>query len=268
MNAITRAPQQQVLRPQTFGELQVFATVASRSNMVPKDYANRPEAIIIAVQMGSEIGLAPMQSLQNIAVINGRPSLWGDAMLALVKAHPAYRGCVETIEGEGDSRVARCEMRRDGEPPIVRTFSVSDAKEAGLWKKAGPWTQYASRMLQMRARGFAVRDGFPDALRGLISAEEARDIPADTFTGPTIEVKVEESSPEARKPTVAEWLDGLEAELTAATTTTSVDAIVARSDVQRAMDSLRNGAKERLDRMVNDAIARTTPDDDFPGDAP
>ena len=55
------------------------------------------------------------------------------------------------------------------------TFTVGDAIRAGLWKKAGPWTMYPKRMLQMRARSFALRDAFPDVLRGLVATEEVED---------------------------------------------------------------------------------------------
>jgi len=136
---------------------------------------------MIAVQMGSELGLAPMQAIQNIAVINGRPSVWGDAMLALVKASPVCDDVIETFEGEGDSLVAICVAKRKGKAPVESRFSVDDAKAAGLWGKSGPWQQYRRRMLQMRARGFALRDAFPDVLKGLISAEEAADTPVDAF---------------------------------------------------------------------------------------
>jgi len=74
--------------------------------------------------------------------------------------------------------VAICEAKRKGYPTAtVVQFSVADAKRAGLWGKAGPWTQYPRRMLQLRARGFALRDGFPDVLKGLVTAEEAQDYP-------------------------------------------------------------------------------------------
>ena len=177
---------QMVLRPQTFDQLAKFADMASRSALVPKDYQNKPENIMLAVQMGSEIGLAPMQALQNIAVVNGRPAVWGDAMLALCKCHPNWAGIAEAIQGDGDDMRAVCKIERKGDNPVTVTFSVGDAKKAGLWGKGGPWTQYPKRMLQMRARVFALRDAFPDALKGLISAEEARDIPTDDFKGPTI----------------------------------------------------------------------------------
>jgi hypothetical protein len=69
------------------------------------------------------------------------------------------------------------EARRHGSAPVVGRFSVADARAASLWGKAGPWKQYPQRMLQMRARGFALRDDFADLLRGVMSAGEARDIP-------------------------------------------------------------------------------------------
>lgn len=187
-----------ILRPQTFDQLARFSEMAAGSELMPKDYKGKPGNIMIAVQMGSEIGLAPMQAIQNIAVINGRPSVWGDAMAGLCKAHPAWMGMKEEIVGDGDDMRAVCEVHRKGDHPTIREFSVEDAKRAGLWGKAGPWQQYPKRMLQMRARGFALRDAFPDALKGLISAEEAQDIPADSFAGTTIQgeaMRVEQPAP-------------------------------------------------------------------------
>lgn len=177
-----------VLRPQTFDQLVKFAELAARSKMVPAAYRDAPADIMLAIQMGSELGLAPMQSLQNIAVINGRPSVWGDAMLGLCRASPLCQSIEETIAGEGDAMRATCTAKRAGNPDVVSTFSVDDAKKAGLWGKAGPWQQYPKRMLQMRARGFALRDAFPDILRGLIGTEEAADMTPEgkPFAGTTI----------------------------------------------------------------------------------
>jgi hypothetical protein len=193
MNAITKhaAVVPAGLRPQSFAELERFAAMAAKSSMVPKDYINRPENVMVAIQMGSELGLAPLQSLQNISVINGRPAIWGDAMIGLCRASPACEDVIETIDGDGDALTATCIAKRRGSTPTTSRFSVADAKRAGLWNKGGPWQQYPNRMLQLRARGFALRDAFPDLLRGLISAEEARDIPPDNFSGQTIEAKAE-----------------------------------------------------------------------------
>jgi hypothetical protein len=119
-----------------------------------------------------------MQSLQSIACINGRPSVWGDAALALVMGSPVCANIQEVIDGEGDDMTAKCIALRKGYPAAtVGKFSVADAKRAGLWGKSGPWSQYPKRMLQLRARGFALRDAFPDVLKGLVTAEEAQDYP-------------------------------------------------------------------------------------------
>jgi hypothetical protein len=166
--------------PATMGEAMEFSKMLSESSMVPRAYQGKPQDIMVCVQWGYELGLAPMQALQNIAVINGKPSVYGDAMAALVQASPVCEGIDEHIEGDGTTNpVAICVAKRKGRNPVIAKFSVEDAKRAGLWGKQGPWTQYPKRMLQMRARGFALRDAFPDVLKGLISAEEAEDYPTE-----------------------------------------------------------------------------------------
>jgi hypothetical protein len=164
----------------TFDDAFRFAAMVAKSDFAPKDFRGKPESCLLAIQHGSEIGLSPMQSLQNIACINGRPAIWGDAALALCLASPVCDGIHELIEGDGDNMTAVCQTSRKGKDAnVVGRFSVADAKRAGLWGKSGPWTQYPKRMLQLRARGFALRDAFPDVLKGLVTAEEAQDYPAN-----------------------------------------------------------------------------------------
>ena len=169
--------------PTSITEAIKFSEMLAKSNMVPRAYQGKPEDILVCVQWGYEIGLAPMQALQNIAVINGKPSVYGDAAMALVLASPVCEGIAESIENEGTTNpVAVCVARRRGRAPVESRFSVEDAKRAGLWGKQGPWTAYPKRMLAMRARGFAIRDCFADVLKGLITAEEAQDYPSDKPT--------------------------------------------------------------------------------------
>jgi len=163
---------------QTFDDAFRFAKMVAASEFAPKDFKGKPESCLLAIQHGSEVGLSPMQSLQSIAVINGRPTIWGDAALALVQSSPVCEYVREYTDGEGENLTAVCEAKRRGYPaPTVVRFSVADAKKAGLWGKSGPWQSYGSRMLSLRARGFALRNAFADALRGLITAEEAQDYP-------------------------------------------------------------------------------------------
>ncbi len=163
------------LRPENMTELLKLAEIMAGSQLAPKDYRGKSGDTVIAMLMGLEIGLNPMQSLQSIAVINGRPSIYGDAMLALVQNHPSF-GSIQEAYDETTS-TATCTVIRKGGQPHTVTFSDQDAQKAGLFGKQGPWTQYPKRMKQMRARGFALRDQFADALLGLISREEAQDMP-------------------------------------------------------------------------------------------
>ena len=160
----------------TMADALAFSTMVSKTEFAPKDFRGKPEACLLAIQHGSEIGLSPMQSLQSIAVVNGRPTIYGDAALAVCLAALVCEWVTESVDGEGDRMVATCSAQRRGYPaPITSTFSVADAKAAGLWGKQGPWSQYPKRMLAMRARGFALRNAFADVLRGLVTAEEAQD---------------------------------------------------------------------------------------------
>jgi hypothetical protein len=167
-----------------------FAKMVAGSEFAPKDFKNKPESCMLAIQHGSEVGLSPMQSLQSIAVINGRPTIWGDAALALVQSSPVCEYVKEYFEGEGKTFTAVCEAKRRGYPsPTVSRFSVTDAEKAGLLGKSGPWSQYRDRMLQLRARGFALRNAFADALRGLITAEEAQDYPQPVASSEPVVVR-------------------------------------------------------------------------------
>jgi len=170
-----------------------LAQMMAKSELVPKGFRGRPEDVIVAIQMGVEIGLAPMQALQSIAVINGRPGVWGDGLLALIMASSVYADHDEYYEVNNERRdrltaedlkqdttCAVCTFVRRGKAtPLTRRFSVAQAKKAGLVGKAGPWVEYPDRMLSMRARSFAARDCFPDVLRGVRTAEELRDNPLD-----------------------------------------------------------------------------------------
>lgn len=182
-----------------------FCEQIAKSDMIPANFRGKPENILLAVQWGREVGLSPLQALQNIAVINGRPSIWGDSALALVTVHPDCEDIIETVEETKGDLVASCTVLRKGRKPLTRTFSWSDAKKAGLTGKTGPWQQYPKRMLQQRARGFALRDAFPDALRGVITTEESGDY-LDATPEACIEVEQQTLLPKTAFDTVAEML--------------------------------------------------------------
>ena len=161
------------LMPGSLAEAQEYALLISKSEMIPPAYRNKPANVLLAVQMGAEIGLKPLQAVQTIAVINGHPAVFGDGLIGLVRSSPL---CEYVREGfDDDTMTAICIAKRKSQAEERRTFSQKDAEVAGLWSKPGPWKQYPKRMLQMRARAFCLRDLFPDVLKGLAVAEEVAD---------------------------------------------------------------------------------------------
>ncbi len=214
----------------TFDDAFRFSKMVAASEFAPKDFRGKPESCLLAIQHGSEIGLSPMQSLQSIAVINGRPSIWGDAALAVVSASSVCEYVTERVDGDGDAMVAICEAKRRGYPKATTTrFSVADAKKAGLWGKSGPWQQYPRRMLQLRARGFALRDAFPDVLKGLVTAEEAQDYQ----TTPTLQVHQPE--PVARP-------EASDADMQ------NVRHAISRAKTTRKLQDIKSTVEERIDQ--------------------
>ena len=169
------------LVPHNFDEMQRLAiALSSAGEMIPSHFRGNMAMTLAAIMRGMDVGLAPMQALSSIAVINGRATIWGDAMPALMQ-RAGHHIDVE-IEGTGDDLCAVATLTRgDTGKKIVRRFSMADAKRAGLAGKTGPWTQYPQRMVSHRARAWAIRDGAADALMGMHIADEATN---ETAIGP------------------------------------------------------------------------------------
>lgn len=173
------------INPQNYQEAWQFSEMLAASEMVPKNFKGKPADILIAMQMGSEIGLKPLQSLQNIAVVNGRPTIWGDAVVAICQSS----GMLEDITEEVTDEYATVTVKRIGQEPHSVTFSMADAKKAGLAGKQGPWTQYPKRMMKNRARAYALRDKFADVLSGFGITEEEKDRAIDVTPAKPVKTK-------------------------------------------------------------------------------
>jgi hypothetical protein len=176
------------LNPDTAAEAMKCAEWLAKCDLVPKGYQGKPHDIVVAAAMGARLGLDPFSALAGIAVVNGRPTLWGDAMLAVCQQRSDWGGMSVEWKGEGETLACSVTIVRvtaHGQQSYTGRFSVADAKTAGLWKKQGPWTQYPSRMLELRARAYALRGSFADALAGFHAREEMEDLPpADATVRP------------------------------------------------------------------------------------
>jgi hypothetical protein len=176
-NTLILAEKNSLLSPTNFEHYYRIANMMSKSEMVPKAYKDKPQDVLIAMEMGVSLGLGPLQAVQNIAVINGKPCLYGDGLLAACAGRPDFENIIEEaiLDEKGKTIGYRCTIHRKNRAPVTQIYTIEQAVVAGLWGKAGPWKQYPERMLQMRARAFALRDSFADALAGVRVAEEVQD---------------------------------------------------------------------------------------------
>lgn len=143
------------------------------STLVPDAYIGRPNDCFVAINMGAELGMEPFQAIQSIAVIDGKPCLYGDGLIGVVRASPKCKWIQEELSEDG--LTATCITQRDGDPkPISASYSMDDAVKAGISHKPN-WKKHSKRMLQMRARAYCLRDAYPDLLKGLGVVEERQD---------------------------------------------------------------------------------------------
>ncbi len=183
--------------PRNWAELQEISAQLASSNHTPKQFRGNPADTLVAILMGLELGLNPVTALQNIAVVEGKPTVYGDIVLGLVRRSPdwveaAYQEWFE-LDGERivdpyelDGEVkdwpnnlrAVCVVQRCGGHPRTESFSVGRARQAGLWMRQSsqggkmPWSTYPADMLMWRARARAIRPLFADVLKGCAIYED------------------------------------------------------------------------------------------------
>ncbi len=242
------------IHPTSMGELNQLAELFSKTGIAPPAFRGKPADTMLALLYGNAIGLSAPQSLLGVQVINGRPSLTADSMLAICRSSPVFEDLVETFEHAGtDKCTAVCVAKRRGCSPVTSRYGVADAKRAGLWGR-GVWAAYPERMLRIRARTFALRDLFGDLLQGFTSAEEAADIPATPDSSPvvTVEPQPVEAAAEAPQP-VAEVAA---AAIEAATSETALESLRTRIELRVLEGKL--GAAEATDLVQKIAAKLTT----------
>lgn len=167
-------------RPGTIAEVNELASLLYKGGMTSKGVGN-PSQLAVRILAGAEVGFSPIQAINNIMVVNGRATIWGDGAIAKVRSSGLLESHAEGVEHFADGEIgAWCEVKRKGEPARRFEFSTIDARQAKLLPAddPSPWARYPERMLTMRARAWALRDVFADVLCGLAIAEEEQDAAA------------------------------------------------------------------------------------------
>lgn len=167
------------IMPVTLQEKLEMANVFVKSNLMPRGF-DKPEKVVIALEMGHELGIPPLIAIMNIAVINNKPTLKADMMVALA----LRSGKIEDIrisfigkEHENDENYGcRVTIKRKGIKTLFKaTFTRRDAKVAGLNQKDN-WQKYERRMLKHRATAFCIRDSLPEIFAGIYLPDELENL--------------------------------------------------------------------------------------------
>lgn len=153
--------------------------------------------IVMGILKAMEVGMAPITGLSFLLPINDRFTIWGDGAVGLVqgkrliakqthvKIGPALEPGLELGQWPDEYGHEVRFWRVGQDEPYVGRYTVGDAKRQKLWLNTfkKPWIESPDRMLFNRARAFALRDGFADALSGLAIAEEVRDMTPEPIDG-------------------------------------------------------------------------------------
>ena len=149
-----------------------FAVALSHSNLLPKQYHGQPANVLVAIEWAHALGVNPMTAMQQLAIIDGKPTASAQMIAGLV------RRAGHNLRIAGDDARAVCEITRSDDPDFMfkSVWTIERAQKAGLAGKS-TWKQYPAAMLKARAITEAARDACPEALMGVAYTTDELDGP-------------------------------------------------------------------------------------------
>lgn len=163
------------------------------TNFVPKSLRGKPAEVAACILTGREIGIGPMEALQKVYVVDGKPTMSAELMRALV----LRAGHEITYPSLTDDKVTVAGRRRGSDKWTEVTWTMKDAQRVGLAGK-DTWKKHPRQMLSARATSELCRLLFPDALGGVSytpdEVEETEAAPASVTVSRTR--KAPEPTPE------------------------------------------------------------------------
>lgn len=276
MNAITPAPSMpsaNALMPRDMNSAMALANMMATGRLVPQHLQKSPGDCLMVIEQAIRWGMSPFAVAQCTSVVQGKLMFEGKLVSAALHSSGIMASRLDyEFSGSGDARtiMARGTLRGEAKPREIEV-ALKDAKTSnGMWTK-----QPDQQLVYFATRAWARRHA-PEVMLGVYSPEEFE---APQFTGLTIDARAEtptmgqqitdelpaHSAPPKR--TMSDAIAELDDQFTAAGTRAEVDLVLASDKCQKALYHARNGAKTRLDEIVQAALDRTAPSD-CPGDWP
>lgn len=168
-------------------KLMTMAEMLAKSTIVPVAYQRRPENCFVALDMASRMGVSPMMVMQNLYVIQGKPSFSGSAIAAMIRSNPSFKD-VELIyvgqEGTDNwGAYVTAINTKSGKTLKGGTVTLGIAKKEGWFSKAGSkWQTMPEIMLGYRAYSWFGRVYCPETMMGLQSTDEVEDVEREEKT--------------------------------------------------------------------------------------
>jgi len=158
-----------IYEPRNVEQSMWIAKTIAESGMAPAGM-DTPQKLIVAMMHGASLGLSALQSVQNIHVIKGKPTLSADLMGAITRNSRSCLYLRETVATP--ERVTMTTARTDDpDHEFARTWTIDDAKRAGL-ANSSTWRSYPRQMLRARCLSEICRAVYPEVVGGFYVPHE------------------------------------------------------------------------------------------------
>ena len=150
----------------------------SQSTLVPQTFQNNPANCLIALEQSNRLGISPMAVMQNLYIVQGKPSFSSSFIIGLINASGKYDKELQFDEEEKDGKpyAYTCWTELDGRKVTGIKITMDMADKEGWTKKNGSkWITMPQVMLRYRAASFFARMNCPELSIGLYSKEELDD---------------------------------------------------------------------------------------------
>lgn len=155
-----------------------MAQTLAKSDLIPVTYKNKPENCLIAMELSSRLRLSPFLVMQNMHVIQGKPSWSSTFIIACINASGKFKGSLKFEIDEEKTKCRAYAIEAETDKKIIGPLVTMEMAQAEGWlgKNGSKWKTMPELMLRYRAAAFFGRLYCPEIINGLLTSDEIKDI--------------------------------------------------------------------------------------------